>query len=47
MDVVETAHGPIIVDINDFPSFGQVPFAVELLASYLLELAKMQLPRVA
>jgi len=47
LDVVETAHGPVIVDINDFPSFGQVPFAVELLASYLLELAKMNLPRVA
>lgn len=47
LDIVETIHGPMIVDINDFPSFGQVPFAVELLASYLLELAKKQLPAVA
>lgn len=47
LDIVETIHGPMIVDINDFPSFGQVPFAVELLASYILEVAKMQLPGVA
>lgn len=47
LDIVETTHGPMIVDINDFPSFGQVPFAVELLASYILEAAKLQLPRGA
>lgn len=46
LDIVETAYGPMIVDINDFPSFGQVPFAVELLASYILEVAKRHLPGV-
>ena len=39
LDVVETAHGPIVVDINDFPSFGQIPQAVPLVAAYILQLA--------
>lgn len=47
LDVVETLHGPMIVDINDFPSFGQVPFAVELLAAHIIEIAKMELPCIS
>ena len=39
LDVVETAHGPVVVDINDFPSFGQIPQAVPLVAAYILQLA--------
>jgi ribosomal protein S6--L-glutamate ligase len=39
LDVVETAHGPVVVDINDFPSYGQVPRAVELVASHILHIA--------
>jgi len=39
LDVVETLHGPVVVDINDFPSFGHVPHAVSLVSAYVLQLA--------
>jgi len=39
LDVVETPNGPMVVDINDFPSFGQVPDAVSLVASHIIEIA--------
>lgn len=38
LDVVETLFGPMIVDINDFPSFGQVPRAISLVASHIEQL---------
>jgi ribosomal protein S6--L-glutamate ligase len=41
LDVVETSHGPIVVDINDFPSFRQVPQAVTLLSTYILQIASL------
>lgn len=40
LDVLETSHGPVVVDINDFPSFGHVPQAVSLISSYILRVAK-------
>ncbi len=42
LDIVETPHGPVVVDINDFPSFGLVPGAVPRIARYVLHLAKQQ-----
>ena len=39
LDVVETPLGPMIVDINDFPSFGQVPHATSLVASHIERIA--------
>jgi hypothetical protein len=39
LDIVETEHGPVVVDINDFPSFGYVPDAVSLVSDYILQLA--------
>lgn len=39
LDVIETADGPVVVDINDFPSFGQVPKATALVSDYILQLA--------
>jgi len=39
LDVVVTSHGFVVVDINDFPSYGQVPRAVELVASHILQIA--------
>ncbi len=39
LDVVETLQGPVVVDINDFPSFGQVPHAVSLISAHVLQLA--------
>lgn len=40
VDVVETPHGPAILDINDFPSFARVPRAVPRIAEYVLHAAK-------
>ena len=39
LDVVETPRGPIIVDINDFPSFGHVPHAISLVSSHIEHIA--------
>ena len=47
LDVVETAQGLVIVDINDFPSFGHVPEAVTLVSTYILQVARRaQLQRI-
>lgn len=40
LDVVETSEGLVLVDINDFPSFGLVPRAVGRIAEYILHAAK-------
>ena len=40
LDVLETRNGPVIVDINDFPSFGHVPRAVGRISDYIVHLAK-------
>ncbi len=40
LDVVETPQGLALLDINDFPSFGLVPRAVERVAEYVLHAAK-------
>lgn len=37
LDVVETKQGPMVVDINDFPSFGNVPEAAQSVATSILE----------
>jgi len=39
LDVVETDKGPMVVDINDFPSFGNVPEAEKLIAKCIIETA--------
>ena len=39
VDVVESPHGWMIVDVNDFPSFKHVPDAVSRVASAVLRLA--------
>jgi ribosomal protein S6--L-glutamate ligase len=40
VDVVQSAEGWVGVDINDFPSFGGVPGAVPLIATFLLHVAR-------
>jgi len=40
LDVVETSNGPVVVDINDFPSFGHVPGAVSHVSNYILHIAE-------
>lgn len=39
LDVVETPQGLVLLDINDFPSFGLVPRAVGRIAEYILHAA--------
>lgn len=39
LDVVETTRGPVVVDINDFPSFKHVPDAIRLVSSYIEHIA--------
>src|SRR5258706_2739531 len=38
LDVIETVNGPVVVDINDFPSFRQVPRAATLVSAHILEI---------
>ena len=40
LDVVETSQGLMVVDINDFPSFGQVPHAIPRVSEHIIRLAK-------
>jgi ribosomal protein S6--L-glutamate ligase len=40
IDVVETADGYMVLDINDFPSFGRVPQAAEQLARTVLRVTR-------
>ena len=40
IDVVETPQGLVVVDINDFPSFGMVPRAITRVSEYILHTAK-------
>ncbi|MFJ1758627.1 RimK family alpha-L-glutamate ligase [Kitasatospora sp. NPDC088134] len=40
LDVLLGPDGPVVVDINDFPSFRQVPHAVERVADAVLRLAR-------
>jgi ribosomal protein S6--L-glutamate ligase len=43
LDVVETREGPMVVDINDFPSFGQVPHAVSLVSWEIVQIASRRI----
>lgn len=45
LDVVETAYGPLVVDINDFPSFGHVPDAITIVAAHIIQVASRQVAR--
>jgi ribosomal protein S6--L-glutamate ligase len=40
IDVVETPQGPVVLDVNDFPSFGMVPEAAHRLARTVLRVTR-------
>jgi ribosomal protein S6--L-glutamate ligase len=42
IDVVETAAGWVVLDVNDFPSFGNVPQAAWRLARTVLRVTRRQ-----
>lgn len=47
LDVLLTPDGPVVVDVNDFPSFRQVPDAVARVAAAVLDLARAHRPAPA
>lgn len=47
VDVVDTPHGWVVLDVNDFPSFGHVPQAAERLALTILRIAARERARAA
>ncbi|MEU2042743.1 ATP-grasp domain-containing protein [Nocardia niwae] len=47
VDIVNGPDGPVVVDINDFPSFRAVPQATAAVARAILDLARAQCPRRA
>ncbi|NUS16951.1 MAG: hypothetical protein HOY69_37075 [Streptomyces sp.] len=47
LDVLLTPDGPVVVDVNDFPSFRQVPDAAARVAGAVLDLARSHRPATA
>ena len=47
LDVVEGPEGPVVVDLNYFPSYRDVPGAATLIADYIEDYAKEDCPRLA
>ena len=45
IDVIDTPQGWMVLDVNDFPSFGNVPHAAERLARTVLRLARQSVAR--
>jgi ribosomal protein S6--L-glutamate ligase len=40
LDIIDTPQGWMILDVNDFPSFGQVPHAAERIADTILRVTR-------
>jgi len=47
LDIVEGPAGPLVVDLNYFPSYRDVPGAAGLLADYIADYAYADCPRLA
>lgn len=47
LDIIEGPNGPIVVDLNYFPSFKGVPNAADLLSEYIISYAYDQSPNLA
>ncbi|HEX8036959.1 MAG TPA: ATP-grasp domain-containing protein, partial [Ktedonobacterales bacterium] len=47
LDVIEGPNGPVVIDLNYFPSYKGVPNAATLLADYILDFAAAGNPRLA
>jgi ribosomal protein S6--L-glutamate ligase len=47
IDVIETPRGWVVLDVNDFPSFGRVPDVAQRLARTVLRLARAAAPALA
>jgi ribosomal protein S6--L-glutamate ligase len=39
-DVIESTNGPVVVDVNDFPSFKAIPEAPRMLAGAIVDIAR-------
>ena len=40
VDCIETAQGPLVIEVNDFPNYSAVPGADECLAGYAIRCAR-------
>src|SRR5437667_83948 len=47
LDVVEGPEGPVVVELNYFPSYRDVPKAATLIADYIEDYTKEHCPRLA
>lgn len=44
MDIIESTNGPVVIDLNYFPSYKGIPHAADLIANYIEEYAFDYLP---
>jgi ribosomal protein S6--L-glutamate ligase len=47
LDIIESAHGPVVVDLNYFPSYKGVPGAARLMSDYIMNYASGNLSELA
>jgi ribosomal protein S6--L-glutamate ligase len=47
LDIIESVNGPVVVDLNYFPSYKGVPGAARLIADYILNYASGSLAELA
>ncbi len=47
LDVIEGPSGPVVIDLNYFPSYKGVPNAAALLADYILDFVSVGMPRLS
>jgi ribosomal protein S6--L-glutamate ligase len=47
LDIIESVNGPVVVDLNYFPSYKGVPGAARLIADYILNYASGNLAELA
>lgn len=47
LDIIEGPSGPVVIDLNYFPSYKGVPNATTLLADYILDCASAGKPRLS
>jgi len=46
LDIIESANGPVVVDLNYFPSYKGVPGAAKLIADYIMSYASGKVPEL-
>lgn len=47
LDIIEGPHGPVVIDLNYFPSYKGVPNAAKQIADYMLDFAALSKSRLS